>query len=172
MGSYLLESGDEGGAEACFRSALVTAREQGARMLELRAAMSLARLQRRRGQAEDARQMLAGVYAAFTEGFSTADLQSAAALLESLELAQRAASDAAPLASVLTQPASDPKGEFVMSIEENKALVRASWKRCSASTTSRPLTSCLPPTSSTTAPLTRWAGEPVPVLQHDVRRVP
>ena len=65
------------------------------------AAMSLARLQRRRGQAEDARQMLAGVCAAFTEGFSTADLQSAAALLESLER-DRAALRRAPLASALT----------------------------------------------------------------------
>ena len=64
-------------------------------------AMSLARLQRRRGQAEDARQMLAGVCAAFTEGFSTADLQSAAAAARVARARERSVRRA-PLASALT----------------------------------------------------------------------
>lgn len=83
-GELALERGDEGAAETFFRSALATAREQGARMLELRAAMSLARQQRLLGKAKAAVELLGGVYTGFTEGFSTADLRSAAALLESL----------------------------------------------------------------------------------------
>jgi predicted ATPase len=53
-------------------------------MLELRAAMSLSRLWRRTGQGQEARQLLAGIYGWFTEGFETADLQEAAAFLEEL----------------------------------------------------------------------------------------
>ena len=83
-GELALERGDEGAAEAFFRSALATAREQGARMLELRAGTSLARQQRLQGKAKAAAELLGGIYTGFTEGFSTADLRSAAALLESL----------------------------------------------------------------------------------------
>jgi predicted ATPase len=52
--------------------------------LELRAAVSLARLWQRQGKAAVARQLLAEVYGWFTEGFNTADLQEARALLEAL----------------------------------------------------------------------------------------
>jgi len=53
--------------------------------LELRAVMSLSRLWRQQGKKAEARQMLAEIYGWFTEGFDTADLQEAKALLESLE---------------------------------------------------------------------------------------
>ena len=69
-------------AEACFQQALDVAHRQQAKSLELRAAMSLGRLWQRQGKTEHARQLLTGVYAWFTEGFDTADLQEAKALLE------------------------------------------------------------------------------------------
>lgn len=67
--------------ERCVEQALAVARAQRATSLELRAAMSLSRLRRRQGRDEDAREVLAGVYGRFSEGFDTADLQEAAALL-------------------------------------------------------------------------------------------
>jgi predicted ATPase len=69
-------------AEECFRRALAVARRQGTRSLELRAAMSLARLSRERGDETEARALLAEVLAAFTEGWDTPDLREAKALLE------------------------------------------------------------------------------------------
>jgi predicted ATPase/class 3 adenylate cyclase len=71
-------------AETCFRQALEVARRQQAKSLELRAAMSLSRLWRRQDKREEARQLLAEVYGWFTEGFDTADLREAKALLEEL----------------------------------------------------------------------------------------
>jgi len=71
-------------AEECFRKALDTARRQQAKSLELRAAMSLSRLWQQQGKQKEARQMLAEIYDWFTEGFDTADLQEAKALLEEL----------------------------------------------------------------------------------------
>jgi predicted ATPase len=70
--------------ETCFLRALEVARRQEARSLELRAAMSLSRLWRQQGKRQQARENLAGVYAWFTEGFDTADLREARALLEEL----------------------------------------------------------------------------------------
>ena len=64
-------------AEACFQQALAVARRQQAKSLELRAAMSLARLWQRQGKRAEAHQLLAEVYGWFTEGFDTADLQEA-----------------------------------------------------------------------------------------------
>ncbi len=64
-------------AEACFCQALATARRQQAKSLELRAAMSLARLWQRQGKRAEACQMLAEIYGWFTEGFDTADLREA-----------------------------------------------------------------------------------------------
>jgi predicted ATPase len=52
--------------------------------LELRAVMSLSRLWRKQGKRDEARQMLAEIYSWFTEGFNTADLKEAKALLEEL----------------------------------------------------------------------------------------
>ena len=71
-------------AEACFYKAIEIARRQSAKSLELRAVMSLARLWRQQGKKTEARQMLAEIYDWFTEGFDTADLQEAKALLEEL----------------------------------------------------------------------------------------
>jgi predicted ATPase len=71
-------------AAASFRQALATAREQGAKISELRAATSLARLWAEQGKRSDARDLLAPVYGWFTEGFDTADLKEAKALLDQL----------------------------------------------------------------------------------------
>jgi predicted ATPase len=71
-------------AETCFRQALDTARQQQAKSWELRAAMSLSRLWQRQGKHAEARELLAPIYGWFTEGFDTADLQEAKALLQEL----------------------------------------------------------------------------------------
>jgi predicted ATPase len=71
-------------AEASFQNALTVARRQSAKSWELRAAMSLSRLWEKQGKREEARQLLAGIYAWFTEGFDTADLKDAKALLNEL----------------------------------------------------------------------------------------
>jgi predicted ATPase len=73
-----------GEAEACFQRALVVARAQQARWLELRAAVSLARLWQAQGRRDDARDLLASVYGWFTEGLDTVDLVEAKALLAEL----------------------------------------------------------------------------------------
>ncbi len=81
---YRLEGeliGDADRADACFQRAIEISRQQKARSFELRAVMSLTRLHQRRGQATAAREMLAEVYGWFTEGFDTADLKDAAALI-------------------------------------------------------------------------------------------
>jgi predicted ATPase len=71
-------------AESCFRQALDVARRQQAKSLELRAAASLARLWQRQGKRAEAGELLAPIYGWFTEGFDTADLREAKALLEEL----------------------------------------------------------------------------------------
>jgi predicted ATPase len=71
-------------AEACFGQALDIARRQQAKSLELRAAMSLARLWQHQGKRAAAWELLAPIYGWFTEGFDTADLQEAKALLDEL----------------------------------------------------------------------------------------
>jgi predicted ATPase len=71
-------------AETCFQQSLAIARRQQAKSLELRAAMSLARLWQQQGKQAEAHELLAPVYGWFTEGFDTADLQEAKALLEAL----------------------------------------------------------------------------------------
>ena len=70
--------------EACFRQALEVARQQQAKSLELRAAMSLSRLWQQQGKHDAARQLLPEVYAWFSEGLDTVDLQEAKTLLEQL----------------------------------------------------------------------------------------
>jgi predicted ATPase/DNA-binding winged helix-turn-helix (wHTH) protein len=72
-------------AEACFLKALEIARCQQAKSWELRAAISLSRLWRQQGKRQEACELLAPIYDWFTEGFDTADLQEAKALLEALE---------------------------------------------------------------------------------------
>lgn len=75
---------DQAQAEDYFRRALAVAREQQAKSLELRAAMSLARLLRDQGRRAEARELLAPVYGWFSEGFDTLDLKEAKALLAEL----------------------------------------------------------------------------------------
>ena len=79
-----LDAPDEQRAEASFRRALEIARRQQAKSWELRAATSLARLRGEQGRRTEARDLLAPVYGWFTEGFDTADLREAAALLSEL----------------------------------------------------------------------------------------
>ena len=68
-------------AEACFQRALAVARHQQAKSWELRASLSLSRLWQQQGKHDEARELLAPIYGWFTEGFDTADLQDAKALL-------------------------------------------------------------------------------------------
>src|SRR5262249_17725779 len=71
-------------AEAWLQRALDVARRQEAKALELRAAMSLSRVWQQQGKRQEAHDLLAPIYGWFTEGFDTADLQEAKALLEVL----------------------------------------------------------------------------------------
>jgi predicted ATPase len=71
-------------AEACFQQALAIARRQQAKSWEWRAAMSLCCLWQHQGKRAEAYELLAPIYGWFTEGFDTADLQEAKALLETL----------------------------------------------------------------------------------------
>jgi len=70
--------------EGYFLKAIEIARKQQAKSLELRATMSLARLWQQQGKRHEARNTLSAIYNWFTEGFDTADLQEAQALLEEL----------------------------------------------------------------------------------------
>ena len=71
-------------AEACFRRAIEVSSGQRAKLLELRAATSLARLWSDRGRNAEARDLLAPIYGWFTEGFGTLDLKEAKILLDAL----------------------------------------------------------------------------------------
>ncbi|WLA85748.1 adenylate/guanylate cyclase domain-containing protein [Bradyrhizobium elkanii] len=84
MGETLIIGSDRNDAERWLRRALQTARKQGAKHWELRAAASMARLWRDQAKCIDARALLAPIYASFTEGFDTPDLKEAAALLTEL----------------------------------------------------------------------------------------
>jgi predicted ATPase len=84
QGEMNLAGGDRAWSEACFVRALAIAREQGAKIWELRAATSLARLWRDQGRRAEAHDLLAPVYGWFTEGFDTPDLKDAKALLDAL----------------------------------------------------------------------------------------
>jgi predicted ATPase len=70
-------------APKTVREAIAVAQRQPAKLFELRAAMSMARLWRDQGKRDEARELLAPVYG-FTEGFDTRDLKEAKALLEEL----------------------------------------------------------------------------------------
>jgi tetratricopeptide (TPR) repeat protein len=87
-GKLRIERGQNGLAEADFREALARARSMGAKMLELQATMSLARLLDQQQRRDEARAMLAEIYNWFTEGFDTADLKEAKALLAQLRAKQ------------------------------------------------------------------------------------
>ena len=80
----LLGKDGEPEAQACFREAIEVARRQSAKWWELRATVSLARLLRDMGYRDEARTTLVEIYNWFTEGFDTADLKDAKALLDEL----------------------------------------------------------------------------------------
>ncbi len=77
QGQLLLRQGHAEAAEELYRKALSIAQEQDARLWELRAAVSLARLRGEQGRREEARDLLSPVYGWFTEGFDTPDLREA-----------------------------------------------------------------------------------------------
>jgi predicted ATPase len=81
-GRLLLRQGHCEAAEELYRKALSVSEEQEAKLWELRAAVSLASLRRDQGRRAEARELLAPVYSWFTEGFDTADLIEAKALLD------------------------------------------------------------------------------------------
>ena len=83
-GEIRLKLGDSQLAEADFRDSIAMARGMSAKAWELRTTMSLARLLDSQGRRQEARTMLADIYNWFTEGFDTADLIDAKALLEKL----------------------------------------------------------------------------------------
>jgi predicted ATPase len=86
-------------AEACFHRALAMARQQQAKSLELRAAMSLTRLYRKLNRQAEARPILAECYDWFTEGINTPDLQEAKALLEQLSWPLRPSAKEGPIST-------------------------------------------------------------------------
>ena len=83
-GDVLLATGDAAAAGASYCEAIAIAQQQSAKLWELRAATSLARLWRDQGKRAAARDLLAPVYCWFTEGLGTPVLQEAKALLEEL----------------------------------------------------------------------------------------
>ena len=82
MKSQILE------AEVLLQQALKIARDQGARSLELRAAISLSRVWKYQDRTEEASQLLSGTYSSFTEGFETSDLKRARAQLQQITPSQ------------------------------------------------------------------------------------
>jgi class 3 adenylate cyclase/predicted ATPase len=84
-GELLLRQGHTDAAEELYRQALSIAREQEAKLWELRAAVSLGQLRRDQGRHAEALDILAPVYGWFTEGFDTQDLKAAKALLEAID---------------------------------------------------------------------------------------
>jgi predicted ATPase len=83
-GQLMLRQGHTDAAEELYRKALTIAEEQEAKLWELRAAVSLARLRRDQDRRGEARDLLAPIYSWFTEGFDTPDLKDAKALLDQL----------------------------------------------------------------------------------------
>jgi predicted ATPase len=85
-GELLLKQNDSAAAEAqkCFERAIEIARNQSTKSFELRATTSLARLLATQGHRDEARTILAAIYNWFSEGFDTADLKDAKALLDQL----------------------------------------------------------------------------------------
>jgi tetratricopeptide (TPR) repeat protein len=85
-GELWLKQGQTELAEASFREAIALAQKIGAKAWELRATMSLADMLAKEGRRDEAREMLAKIYGWFTEGFDTADLNDAKALLDELSI--------------------------------------------------------------------------------------
>jgi tetratricopeptide (TPR) repeat protein len=84
-GDLLNAAGDQSGAERHYRQAIAVAERQSAKLFQLRASTSLARLWRDQGKREEARELLGPIYGWFTEGFDAPDLKDAKALWKELE---------------------------------------------------------------------------------------
>ena len=84
LGDLLDAAADRSGAERHYRQAIIVAERQSAKLLQLRASTSLARLWRDQGKRAEARDLLGPIYNWFTEGFDAPDLKDAKALLEQL----------------------------------------------------------------------------------------
>ena len=84
-GDLLNATGDRSGAEQHYRQAIAVAERQSAKLFELRASISLARLWRDQGKRAEARDLLAPIYGWFTEGFDAPDLKEAKSLLNELD---------------------------------------------------------------------------------------
>jgi predicted ATPase len=82
MGRTAVTESGVANAETCFAESMKISRRQNAKLFELRAGMSLARLYYNRGKPEDARALLAPLYGQVTEGFDTIDMREAKALLD------------------------------------------------------------------------------------------
>jgi len=83
-GDLLNATGDQSGAERHYRQAIAVAERQGAKLFQLRASTSLARLWRDQGRQAEARDLLGPIYGWFTEGFDAPDLTDAKALMDEL----------------------------------------------------------------------------------------
>ena len=81
-GDLLDATGDQAAAELAYLRAIEVAKRQSAKLFELRASLGLARLWRKQGRRDEARQLVAPVYGWFTQGFDTPDLKQAKALLD------------------------------------------------------------------------------------------
>jgi tetratricopeptide (TPR) repeat protein len=92
-GHLLNATGDRSAAERSYRQALAVAELQSAKLLQLRASVSLARLWRDQGEPTDAKALLASIYNWFTEGFDAPDLVEAKALLGELAESARCGTD-------------------------------------------------------------------------------
>jgi predicted ATPase len=83
-GDLLNTAGDRSGAEQHYRQAIAVAERQSAKLFQLRASTSLARLWHDQGKHADARDLLGPIYGWFTEGFDAPDLKDAKSLLDEL----------------------------------------------------------------------------------------
>jgi predicted ATPase len=83
-GDLLNADGDQSGAEQHYRQAIAVAERQSAKLFQLRASTSLARLWRDQGKHTEARDLLGPIYNWFTEGFDAPDLKDARMLLDEL----------------------------------------------------------------------------------------
>jgi predicted ATPase len=83
-GDLLIAMNDLPAAQVSFQKSIAVARRQSAKLYELRAASSLARMRRDQGKRAEARDLLASIYGWFTEGFGTPYLKEAKALLDEL----------------------------------------------------------------------------------------
>jgi predicted ATPase len=150
-------------AEACFRQAIAIARGQSAKSWELRAVLSLSRLCHQQGKTEEARPMLSEIYGWFTEGFDTADLQEAKALLDVISQFHPTGQRGVPLPIAATAAWYRVKNEFCTEASSARRSVR--WLRDrvpSPSANRSPISSSGAATFSTT----RTTAAPPPAAGH------